>query len=191
MKEIFNEEAFEFESKIYTKSKVTFPFYRKLTYTLIVIYTILILITSFKDGFSLLYTLKHIATYLLCYIAILYTNPKNGYQIAIARIYFDDNKFTATYGNQNDEAAYIPSTANVSIFYNNIIEFKYDNLLEELFIKELNEKNKDEAFSIIYIPEKESNLLMNHILHKCSLDENEDILEILSNEYSSNKSISI
>lgn len=184
-------EDFEFVSKLYTKSKITFPFYRKLTYVLIVIYTILVALTFVKDGFSSDYLLKHIITYILCYVAILNTNPQNGYQIAIARIFFDDNKFTVKYGNQKDEAAYIPSTANVSIYYDNIVEFKYDNLLQELFIREVNEKSKEESFTIIYIPEEESDFLMNHILEKCSYEEDEDISYITFKNNSSEKANSM
>ena len=156
-----------FESRLYTKGKVNFPLIRKLTILSIVIYSILVFLSYKNHGLDLFMVSKHIITYSLCLILLLITKPKNDYQKAIALVDLDDVKFSISYGNPEDEAAYVPSTANVSIFYKNIDAMKYDKFSQELFIREVSAETKEEAFTIIYIPEQENSILtpciMSHV----------------------------
>lgn len=153
----------QFVSKLYTKGKTSFPTLRKFTVILICVYSVLVLTTYFMQGFSTIYILKHLITYLLCFFVMYITKPKNDYQNAIANVTFFPDNFSVNYGNPDDEAAYIPKTANVRIFYRNIVTFKYDALSQELFIKECSTDTNEEAFTIIYIPEEESKIFISYI----------------------------
>lgn len=167
----------QFVSKLYTKGKASLPIVRKITFLLVALYSLTVLATYLLNGFSLAFVLKHIITYLLCFFVLQLTKPINGYQSAIAVVDIDESKFSVKYGNPDDEAAYIPATANVKIYFRNIVDIKYDRFSQELFIKECSRETNEEAFTIIYIPEEESKILMTHILSRCNFTEKEELKE--------------
>lgn len=177
MENFMEDSQLQFVSKLYTKGKASLPIVRKITYLLIALYSLMVLSTYLLNGFSLTFALKHIITYLLCFFVLQLTKPINGYQSAIAVVDIDDCKFSVKYGNPDDEAAYIPATANVKIYFRNIVDIKYDRFSQELFIKECLKENNEEAFTIIYIPEEESKILMAHILSHCSFNEKDELKE--------------
>lgn len=165
-----NNESIEFISKIYTKGKITFPFYRKISVLFLIIYTLLLLATFSIDGFDYTYLWKHVVTYTFCIIVLVKTNPINDYQNALAKITFEENGFSVSYTNSNEDYVQIPKKANMTILYKNIQDVKYDNLLQELFIQEGYDNTNIEAFFTIYIPECESKILISKITEKINID---------------------
>lgn len=159
----FYEESIEFVSKIYTKGKVSFPLYRNISIFFLVIYTLLLLITFSIDGLNYNCLWKHILTYVFCIIVLLETKPRNDYQNVLAKVTFGHNGFSIKYNNANDCSRCIPKKSNVTILYKNILEIKYDNLLQELFIQEGSDNSKIEAFFTIYVPEDESKVLISKL----------------------------